>query len=235
MVSPDMSTILNTAINLPPIAVAGPDQIVTWSGSPSGAPVKLDGSKSSEPNGTPLSFAWTGSFGKLTTAVIQPTLAPGLHWITLTVDDNTGKKHSDRVLVTVRRTTPLVAPYGKGCAGTGNLTPVLGAVLAPKVGEQGFQLRITQARPSSGAQLLIGTTRTQFAIGGGCDLLIGIPAIIQNGVTDAQGIGTWPIPIPNRATLIGARFTTQALAVDPAGAWAGLASFTAALQVIIGS
>ena len=112
MVSDDMCTILDTAVdfpdptvNQPPVADAGPDRFVECSG-PNGTPVTLDGSGSTDPNGDPLTFTWVGPFGTWTGETIYPDLPLGTHTITLTVDDGRGKTDSDTVDVTVIDSTP---------------------------------------------------------------------------------------------------------------------------------
>jgi pimeloyl-ACP methyl ester carboxylesterase len=105
MVSGDLCTILQTAINLVPTADAGPDQTIECAG-PTGALVTLDGSGSSDPNGQPLEYTWAGPFGTRTGVTVDVTLPMGTHLITLTVDDEGGKYDSDLVVITVRDTTP---------------------------------------------------------------------------------------------------------------------------------
>jgi hypothetical protein len=85
-----------------PVAVAGPGQTIECA-LPSGADVTLDGSGSSDPDGDPLVFTWTGA------ALAQPvdgatptvTLPPGVHVLTLTVDDGADGTDTDDVTVTV--------------------------------------------------------------------------------------------------------------------------------------
>ncbi len=100
-VSGDMSEILRTAVNLQPVADAGPDQIVMCSGLTT-TTVTLDGSRSTDPNQDPLTFTWEGPFGTLMGESINPNLPLGEHSITLTVDDGRGKTGSDTVVVTLK-------------------------------------------------------------------------------------------------------------------------------------
>lgn len=82
--------------NQPPVADAGADQTVQCT-SRSGAKVRLDGSGSSDPDGDPLTFTWTGPFGTLTGKHVKTKLPVGEHTITLTVDD--GRRTASDVTV----------------------------------------------------------------------------------------------------------------------------------------
>lgn len=90
--------------NQPPDADAGPDQTVEQSSS-AGTPVILDGSGSSDPDGDPLTFTWTGPFGTATGISPTVTLPLGSHIISLTVFDGQATD-SDTVMITVVDTTP---------------------------------------------------------------------------------------------------------------------------------
>lgn len=62
--------------NNPPVADAGPDQIVEQT-SPSGAEVILDGIGSSDPGNDTLTYTWMGPFGEATRptpAVYMPSV-----------------------------------------------------------------------------------------------------------------------------------------------------------------
>ena len=100
LVSPDLIEIFQTAINLQPVAVAGEDQIVECA-SPGGTTVILDGSGTSDPEGDPLTFVWSGTFGSLVGETVTLELPLGDHSITLTVTDDSGKTGSDIVYVSV--------------------------------------------------------------------------------------------------------------------------------------
>ncbi|MBZ5638741.1 MAG: PKD domain-containing protein [Acidobacteriia bacterium] len=95
----------------PPVANAGPDQVVECTGN-SSATVKLDGSGSTDPNGDIALYEWFENFGTSTQAllgsgrVLDVVLHVGTHAITLRVTDATGKTSTDDVVIRVVDTTP---------------------------------------------------------------------------------------------------------------------------------
>lgn len=94
---------LSTANN-PPTANAGPNQPVECAGTSTS--VTLDGSGSSDSDGSIASYTWTGSFG--TASGVNPTvaLAHGSHTISLTVTDDDGDTATDEVVANIVDTTP---------------------------------------------------------------------------------------------------------------------------------
>ncbi|MBX3180119.1 MAG: hypothetical protein KF886_22450 [Candidatus Hydrogenedentes bacterium] len=111
--------------NVPPVANAGPDQTVTASGET--ARVTLDGSASTDANGTIAEYLWSGSPDP--SDVIRPTvnLAPGEYTFTLIVVDDQGAQSApDTVSITVRAgVTP--APQCNLLAGSAAVGPGPGA------------------------------------------------------------------------------------------------------------
>jgi len=91
--------------NQAPVADAGADQTVTADGSCS-AVVRLDGGRSSDADGDPLTFTWIGPFGTVSGSTAVVSLPAGTHVITLTARDGRGGFSSDTLVVTVVDTTP---------------------------------------------------------------------------------------------------------------------------------
>jgi hypothetical protein len=93
-----------SALNLPPVANAGPEQVVVV-----GASVTLDGKASTDPNKDTLTYQWSlTTRPNASTAVLSspntdgPTFTPdlaGFYVATLTVNDGKGGTHVSRVLI----------------------------------------------------------------------------------------------------------------------------------------
>jgi len=95
-------------VNQQPVANAGPDQTLTDDDADGAESVMLDGSLSSDPDGSVTGHEWRE--GSLVTAVgATPTvsLAVGTHVLTLEVTDNDGARDTDNVVVTIQ---PASAP-----------------------------------------------------------------------------------------------------------------------------
>jgi uncharacterized delta-60 repeat protein len=103
----DQASITVATGNLPPVANAGPDQSVT-----TGQVVTLSGTRSTDPNGDPLTYSWClrgrpqGSTATLNGAnTAQPTFTPnvaGSYVICLTVNDGQVNSNSDTVVIEAR-------------------------------------------------------------------------------------------------------------------------------------
>jgi choice-of-anchor A domain-containing protein len=94
-------------INLPPVANAGPDQTLACLAPGSSYTVSLDGTGSSDPEGSPLTYAWTRA-GSLFSSAPKPTLALpfGSHTISLTVNDGKIPSSPDTVNITLTGDVP---------------------------------------------------------------------------------------------------------------------------------
>ena len=102
---PEEIVLYGAPANSPPVADAGPDQVVECSG-PAGATVRLDGTASHDPDGDPLTYVWTGAFGQATGAQPVVVLPLGTGVVTLVVSDGQASSSPASVTITVRDTLP---------------------------------------------------------------------------------------------------------------------------------
>ncbi|HUS72686.1 MAG TPA: choice-of-anchor Q domain-containing protein, partial [Sedimentisphaerales bacterium] len=100
--------------NMPPVADAGPDQVVECAcNTVEGTKVTLDGTGSFDTDGDPLTYTWTGPFVESPAQGATPTVTledgcPGGYVITLVVNDGTEDSEPNDVMITVADTTPPV-------------------------------------------------------------------------------------------------------------------------------
>ncbi len=100
-------------VNAPPVADAGPDQLIAPGGT-----VHFDGSRSVDPDGTISSYTWQIQNQQYAAAKFSHQFdQPGQYRISLIVKDNDGASHSDYLTVTVNsqpvarmQTLPRVEP-----------------------------------------------------------------------------------------------------------------------------
>jgi hypothetical protein len=107
----DGNGVLDACEDQPPVAVAGEDQVLECS-SDAGASASLDGSASSDPEGAPLAYAWTGPFGTATGATADVMMPVGSSAVSLEVADPAGNTASDSVQLTVEDTATPTATAG---------------------------------------------------------------------------------------------------------------------------
>jgi len=94
---------VNPKPNVDPTADAGADQTVTDGDDTGDEPVTLDGSNSSDSDGTIVSYVWTESTTQIAAGVSPTvTLTVAVHTITLEVTDNEGGGDTDTVQITVQ-------------------------------------------------------------------------------------------------------------------------------------
>ncbi len=91
--------------NTAPVAEAGPDQVVEQKNA-AGAQMTLDGSRSHDVDGDPITYRWTWSGGSATGVTPTISLPPGRTNVTLVVNDGLVDSAPDTVTVTVVDTTP---------------------------------------------------------------------------------------------------------------------------------
>ena len=92
----------NPPANTPPVANAGSDQTVTDNDNNGSENITLDGSASTDSDGTISSYVWKEGATQIATGV-NPTvsLSVGTHTITLIVTDNDGASSNDDVIITI--------------------------------------------------------------------------------------------------------------------------------------
>jgi len=99
--------------NEPPTASAGPDQTVTDTGGDGAEAVILNGSASSDTNGSIVAYEWREGANVIAVgASPSVSLAVGTHSLTLRVTDNDRATGTDSVVVTVNPNTPPAANAG---------------------------------------------------------------------------------------------------------------------------
>ena len=90
--------------NTPPVANAGPDQAIVLKGKTEMATVTLDGSGSSDLDGTIVTYEWLDGGGPIATGkTISLNLGIGSHTITLRVTDDDGASSEDPVIVEISK------------------------------------------------------------------------------------------------------------------------------------
>jgi parallel beta-helix repeat protein len=126
--------------NQPPVANAGPDQTITDNDRNGSEQVNLDGSASSDPDGSIVSFIWSEGGLEIGTG-INPTvvLSIGTHLITLTVTDNGGLTNTDTVTIKVLKVDREFGELPAGCYNNvSNPTKGKEAIIVVEIKERGY-------------------------------------------------------------------------------------------------
>lgn len=142
----------------------------------------------------------------------------------------------------------LVLNYGAGCKGQGGFVPKISTLGLPTVGNTGFRINVSNARPNTGAILMWGVSDTAwgpiklpFALVNigipNCTLLAEPLDIIGTGTvggSPGSGIGSVAFPIPASAIFLGLNLYMQWGVVDDTNNAALDLVFSDAARVIIG-
>jgi subtilisin family serine protease/subtilase family serine protease len=93
---------LNPGQNTPPVANAGPDQVVSVQGGAQTATVTLNAAASFDPDGTIVSYLWLENGGQIATGqTTTVSLGLGVHTITLRVTDDGQATSEDQLTVEI--------------------------------------------------------------------------------------------------------------------------------------
>lgn len=128
----------------------------------------------------------------------------------------------------------LARPYGTPCPGTGGLSPRIGALGLPTVGNANFAATLRDARPLSAAATIIGLDVASTPLAPGCTLLVGNPIVFLGANTDANGRATVSLAVPATPALAGASLVHQFAIADPFGAYLGAVALSDGLLELIG-
>jgi ELWxxDGT repeat protein len=127
----------------------------------------------------------------------------------------------------------LAEPFGAGCAGTGARVPALAATGVPATGGS-ITASVRDARPGAAVLLGISPQGLRVPWGNGCESYLGLPLSFVLGASNAGGVASFPLPIPDDLSLRGAELRAQGFVVDPGGAFRSALAFSNGLHVLIG-
>lgn len=223
--------------NTPPIANAGPNQSIT------GTSASLNGSSSTDPDGTITTYAWTQVGNTPNTATIVSAssantsvtgLVPGVYTFNLQVTDNGGAINSDQVQITVGGNQAPVANAGPNqqitsptssvtVDGSGSTDDV--AVTAYAWTQVGGPIIATIASPSSASSNITGLTtagvytfRLTVTDGSGLTSFDDMSVTVNSGnnppIANAGANQTLTLPVVNFSTIL----IDGSLSSDPGGA-----------------
>jgi hypothetical protein len=194
--------------NTPPTASAGADKVVA-----PGAIVNLDGTGSTDSNGTIATYAWTQTAGTAVTLASSTTATPsftapasaGTLTFQLTVTDNGGASHSDSIVVTVNA-TPVADAGADQTVSAGAAVSLAGSA----TDADGSIASYAWAQTSGPAVTLNGAngaTATFTAPDGDATLAFELTATDNHGATHVDAVVVTVVvtvnPPPNLAPSIG--------------------------------
>lgn len=193
-------------------------------------------------------LAWSGHLGQVVLDTDQtwtwngaqwtqlPTIRPVGAWEVGLAADDVGRvvAYAGGEVLLLSTVIATATPAGSGCAG-GAGVPALRASDRPFVDNGSFRALLSSAVPGTFAMLVGGFQPTNAPLGGGCTLLVALPApLVVSTLADAGGTATFALPIPDDPALRGVVVHVQGAALDPQGSLGGMATLSNALVLTIG-
>ncbi len=120
----------------------------------------------------------------------------------------------------------VASPIGRGCGAH------LDAGGAPEIGRS-FTLRI-QASGGGPAGLVFDTAPSFGAPRPGCEIHLRNPTVLGNYATDAQGMASLPVQVPNDPALVGTLLYLQSVHLRSGGPLFGTLELTEGLELLVG-
>ncbi len=164
--------------------------------------------------------------------------APPLAVATGEFDDSPGRDvvfgdaRSGTLSVRRGRREGSVTGYGVGCTGSLGY-PSWRPRSAPELGSRTFGLFLENVPAGSSAFLFFGILPGDVPLPGGCSMLVSFPFTVAL-VTNAQGRGVLPLPIPDDPALLRGSVFAQWVVVDPQGQALGAISASQGFEVRLG-
>jgi subtilisin family serine protease/subtilase family serine protease len=196
--------------NLRPVASAGPDQTVTDTNGDGVESVTLDGSASSDPDGSIVSYEWREDSTVLSAeASASIFLAVGTHTLTLQVTDDHGATGTDTVVVTVNSNFPHVSVTATTAQAT-EAGPTAGTFTVARTGDLSAALIVNYTiggTATAGADFAALTGSVAIAPGGASATISVTPiddSTYENNETvtvTVSASASYTVGTPNNATI----------------------------------
>ncbi len=128
---------------------------------------------------------------------------------------------------------PFEQNYGAGCAGTPGVPAMATAGGPSAMGNESYKILVEGALAGAPAIVGLGSNNTTLPLFG-CTLLVDPATLILQLVStvDPGGTATFPLPVPDDLTLLGAPLFLQGVVID-AGSPSGVIAFSDGLNVAI--